>query len=315
MPIYQIQPDPDELLQVTSLEYEPAKKLSSDIVRTNLENETTQGSGFQETITYLKDEPSLRLPWFSPESLVSEVNERLLLQGWKNHPNSPHNIHIQLHVSTTVSYLLWADNDIPSTGNVRKSLEVFSENRAACLYLLHVYRILVQPAPLTLQEAYFARQSVTINEYCPWKIALDMWDLVEFLARCAHSEKTGIPLQEQFWWPSTEEIDATYDKKWKEAMDQGRIYQEANRFCSVIMRDWLRVFFDTIDIPAWDNNSCLSEDHSGWIEKCHELFSDPKTITYLNQPDTRMWHNRPKMRWLDYRQFGETWRIVIPSEK
>ncbi len=315
MPIYQIQPDPDELLQIIPVEYQASNKNSSTIVSTNLGDIPTQMSSFHEIIDYLKVDPSLRLPLFSSENLVSEVSERSLLQGLKNHPNSPKNIHIQLHVSTTVSHLLWADNDIPSTGNARKSLEVFIENRAACLYLLHLYRMLVQPAPLTLQEAYFARQSVSINDYCPWKIALDMWDLVEFLARCVHSEETGMPLQEQFWWPSTAEMDAIYDTKWKEVVDQGKKYQEENRLRSVMMRDWLNNFFNREYIPKGDNNSCLSEDHSHWIEKCHELFSDPKTITYLNQPNTRMWYNPPKMRWLDYRRFGENWRIVIPSQK
>ena len=315
MLIYEIQQDPDELLQITPAEHQSSKKNSSGIIKTNLGDTPTQTDNFLEIINYLKDDSSLRLPWFSPESLVSEVIKGSLLPGLKNHSNSPNNIDIQLHVSTTVSYLLWADNDIPSTGNVRKSLEAFIENRAAYLYLFHIYRILVQPAPLTLQEAYFARQTITINEYCPWKIALDMWDLVEFLARCAHSENTGIPLQEQFWWPSTEEIDATYDKKWNEALDQGRRYQEENKFRSMIMRDWLNNFFNREYITRGDNNSCLSEDYSDWIEKCHELFSDPKTITYLNQPSTRMLYNSLKMRWLDYRQFGESWSIVIPSEK
>lgn len=315
MRIYEIQQDPDELLQITPEKHQPSNKNSSGIIKINLRDTPAQNNSFLEIINYLKDDPFLSLPWFSPEILVSEVIKGSPLQGLKNHPNSPNNIHIQLHVSTTVSYLLWADNDIPSTGNVRKSLEVFIENRAAYLYLLHIYRILVQPTPLTLQEAYFARQTITINEYCPWKIALDMWDLVEFLARCVHSEKTGVPLQEQFWWPSTEEIDLTFDKKWKEASDQGRRYQEENRFRNEIMRDWLNNFFNSEHVMRGDNNSCLSEDHSGWIEKCHELFSDPKTITYLNQPAIHMLHNSPKMRWIDYRQFWETWQIITPTEK
>lgn len=106
MPIYQIQPDPDELLQIIPVEYQASNKNSSTIVSTNLGDIPTQMSSFHEIIDYLKVDPSLRLPLFSSENLVSEVSERSLLQGLKNHPNSPKNIHIQLHVSTTVSHLL-----------------------------------------------------------------------------------------------------------------------------------------------------------------------------------------------------------------
>lgn len=62
MRIYEIQQDPDELLQITPEKHQPSNKNSSGIIKINLRDTPAQNNSFLEIINYLKDDPLLSLP-------------------------------------------------------------------------------------------------------------------------------------------------------------------------------------------------------------------------------------------------------------